>query len=641
MKDKKHVVNDINGKDKNKDKNDHNARQQFTGKRTERAPGADPEMEPARWPNINYAWAGLLVEELIRNGVSRFCIAPGARSAPLALSAAAHPLARTMVHHDERGAAFFALGLSSAGHTAAIICSSGTAAANFFPAVIEASKKKIPIIVLTADRPPELRYTGAHQTIDQVRLYGSYPRFFIDMPAPCLEIPPQTVLTTVDQAVSLARGPLPGPVHLNCMFREPIAPDTLDPPPHSYYTPLNRWFRQNIPFTVHTGSPAPSHGDAAAEIAPVLEEAVNGVIVVGKIRFAAEADAILKLAETLEWPIFPDLVSGLRMRPHSHVAHYFDQTLLLEDWEIKYPVDTVLHLGGRLTSKRFYQWLERIKPERYITVLNHPLRNDPLHLTSHRVRSTPGAFASAILPLLSPRGHNPVCHYLLRASETVAAVLEDFTAGLESVSELGVARRLSELIPPEHGLFVSNSMPIRDLDMYTAVKPTAGDRPNPIGANRGASGIDGVIATACGFAAGLQRPVTLLTGDLAFLHDLSSLPLLKYLDKPFVIILIQNDGGGIFSFLPIARSSAAAEWFEPCLGAPHGLNPRPLAEMFGLQWKTPETMQQFDKIYRSAAIDKTPTIIEITSNRSENFEQHRLLQDRILQELNLLIKQMI
>ncbi|MCX6580862.1 MAG: 2-succinyl-5-enolpyruvyl-6-hydroxy-3-cyclohexene-1-carboxylic-acid synthase [Candidatus Aminicenantes bacterium] len=601
-------------------------------------------------PNLNYAWAELIVEELTRNGVDLFCIAPGSRSAPLVAAAARHPKARTVIHYDERGLAFYALGhVSVTRRPAALICTSGTAAANFFPAIIETSKKKLPLILLTADRPPELRETGAHQTIDQVKLYGNYVRWFVDLPAPDLQISPGMLLTTIDQAVFRAKDPMsgpPGPVHLNCMFREPLAPDKMDFNAPAYLESIDRWLKGDHVYTTYTTGNPRADFSQDQRLLSILNNAARGVIAVGKLGSPEEQQAVLKLSEKLDWPIFPDIVSGLRTLSHPNIIHYYDQVLLSDAFLKKFPVDTVLHLGGRITSKRWYGYIEKLRPVNYISVLSHSLRNDPLHIVSLRVKSRVLDFIETLLPQLTKvfgptffqKGGPPEAkvidgeylHWLRRASEAAGRVIEEVAAKREFIDEIGAARAISKLMPPEHGLFLSNSMAVREMDMY-AVPGGA----NPIiGGNRGASGIDGVIASACGFARALGASATLLIGDLAFLHDLNSLALLKTLEKPLIITAINNDGGGIFSFLPIAASPAAADIFDRCFGTPHGFEFSHAAQMFGLDYFSPKTMAQFNDAYQQAMKAEKSVIIEIRTDREQNYKLHRDLQNKIKSQID-------
>ncbi len=589
-------------------------------------------------PNWNALWAGLMVEELTRAGVELFCIAPGSRSSPLTVAAASHPRARTVVHYDERGLAFFALGYTSATKKpAALICSSGTAAANFLPAVIETSKKKLPMILLTADRPPELRFTGALQTIDQVKLYGDYVRWHLDMPCPDPAIPPQMVLTTMDQAVFRAREPLGGPVHLNCMFREPLAPEPAGIDAVNYLTPVNRWLSRHDVYTRYsTGDGAGdfSTSGAGKEIIEILNRGNRGIMVVGKLGSPEEENAVLALAERLNWPVFPDIVSGLRFRKHPNLIHYFDQVLHSRAAAEAFPIDTVLHLGGRITSKRWYRYIKKQAPRDYIMVLSHALRSDPGHMVGLRVKARVKDFAREILPHLEPGTGGKHLAFFIEASRRIDGLLRERIDGGEEITEIGTARIIGRHIPGGGGLFLSNSMPVREMDMFA---PPVDKRP-VIGANRGASGIDGIIATACGFARGLEKPATLLTGDLAFLHDLNSLALVRQLTHPLVMVVVNNDGGGIFSFLPIAGSKGAAEVFEPYFAVPHGLGFEKAAGMFGPAYAAPRTPKQFEDVYKDALAAKTSTVIEVKTDRNKNHQLHRDLSEKISILLEKMIK---
>ncbi len=588
-------------------------------------------MQLDKSPNLNYAWAALIVEELARNGVEFFYFAPGSRSAPLTAAAARNPKVKTVSHYDERGLAFRALGhVSVTKRPAALICTSGTAAANFFPAVIETSKKKLPLILLTADRPPELRDTGALQTIDQVKMYGNYVRWQVDLPAPDIHIDPAFLLTTMDQAVFRAVNPMPGPVHINCMFREPLAPDRTGFDAQNYIKPIAGWETGKHPYTTYTTGETRTDVSGDKELLSIIRETKRGLLVVGKLGSTEEQQAVLRLAEKLNWPVFPDIVSGLRTREHPNIIHYYDQVLLTDILQGESAIDTVLHLGGRITSKRWYQYIEKQRPKNYIMVLAHSLRSDPLHTVTLRVKSKVKDFAESLLPAARPVSQDDYLQRLRRASAAAENTIETFTAGRDTVTEIGVARAISKMLLKYHALFLSNSMPVREMDMYAAP-----GHANPIiGGNRGASGIDGIIATTCGFAGALDTGVTLLTGDLAFLHDLNSLNMVNGLQNPLTIVLINNDGGGIFSFLPIAASPPASDIFERCFGTPHHLEFQQAAAMFGLNYAAPGTMKEFESAYRLAVTGKKSTVIEIKTGRNDNFQMHRDLQEKIKTAIN-------
>ncbi|MBF0618838.1 MAG: 2-succinyl-5-enolpyruvyl-6-hydroxy-3-cyclohexene-1-carboxylic-acid synthase [Candidatus Omnitrophica bacterium] len=572
-----------------------------------------------------------MVQELLRNGIDTFIVCPGARSSPLALAIADEKRANTFVHVDERGAAFFALGhVSATRRPVAILCTSGTAAANFLPAIIECSKKKLPLLVLTADRPPELRKAGADQTIEQPGLFGEYVRFQDDVPCPTYDIPPEIILTMIDQAVYRAMYPLPGPVHLNCMFREPLVPvDTVDEN-NEYLAGLAQWVGSNSPYTQYHAPERAVRVQAVEAAAKALNGVENGLILVGKLNSDAERAAVLKLAQKLQWPILPDVTSGLRLSPSKGpVCHYFDQMLASEKFVNMLKVDAVLQLGGRMTSKRLNQLMAAKRPRHFLMVLNHPLRNDPAHQVTLRIEAQAGAFCTAVETLVKARRPGPQLQTILAASRKIGQHLEKLAIVL---NEPSVARMVSRYIPSGHGLFLSNSMPIRDMDMYGA--PEA--KKIMIGANRGASGIDGIMATAMGFAEGAKRPVTLLVGDLAALHDLNSLALLASVRYPVTIVILNNDGGGIFSFLPKAGSAAD---FERFMATPHGCHFDAAAKMFKIAYVRPKALSEFKGAYQAAVAGKQHALIEVVTERNANAALHadwqtqcRTMADQIIQK---------
>ncbi len=580
---------------------------------------------PVNSPNINILWSRLIIEELLRNGVEYFCLASGSRSAPLAVALSQTPQAKSFIHYDERGLGFHAVGYAAAARKpAALITTSGTAVANLFPALIEAGKKKLPLIVLTADRPPELRHTGANQTIDQVKMFGDTVRFYFDMPCPTEDIPPEVVLTTIDQAVFRARGELPGPVHINCMFREPLAPVETRRSFRQYLKPLKSWLAAGDAYTRYRRGETHLPEPVLEEILTALGGIQNGVIAVGKLSSSEDENAVLALSQQLNWPVFPDISSGLRLgHPEENIIPHFDQILLSEKFIEQLPVDGVLQVGGRMTSKRWTDLIKKKQPRHHIMVLNHPLRNDPAHTVSLRIQSGIASFCSAIIPGLPQRAATPSLARLQGASETVSTRIEKslYTAD-NTLSEPAVCRMISELIPRDTALFLANSMPIRDMDMFAS----AGHNPVRTGANRGASGIDGTIASAVGFTKGHGTAGTLIIGDLALLHDINSLMMTKSLSHPLVIVVLNNDGGGIFSFLPIAQFKNA---FEKYFGTPHGLTFAHAARLFGLAYDSPRTQTEFQKNYESALKRKKSTIIEIKTVRGENHTLHQRLQDAV------------
>ncbi|NOX36223.1 MAG: 2-succinyl-5-enolpyruvyl-6-hydroxy-3-cyclohexene-1-carboxylic-acid synthase [Calditrichaeota bacterium] len=578
--------------------------------------------------NINTIWGSLIVEELRRLGVDYFIISPGSRSTPLTVAVARNARVRHLIAYDERGAAFHALGYARAtGKPAALICTSGTATANYLPAIIEASQEGIPLIVLTADRPPELRETGANQTILQPGLYSHYVRWSFDLPAPDLHIPPTVVLTTVDQLWYRAVGHHPGPVHLNCMFREPLAP-TPQKIPARYLRPLLQWETGEQPYTRYRPAPPVPSDDDIRQVKTALLRARRGLVVLGWTGHPNPNPALSKLITRLNWPVFADIRSGYRLAGNQWpIIFYFDQLLHSRPLQRKLRIDTILHIGRPVTSRRFLQWLEAYPPQQYIHVAAGPERQDPAHRITLRLQASIELFVDRLFQTEIPVRPSPILDWLKNHSQTIDQFLQKSLA-TDTLSEVAVARVIAERIPPEHALFVGNSMPIRDLDMFA---PPAG-KCLPVEGNRGASGIDGLIATATGYAAGARRPVTLLLGDLALIHDMNALALLVRLPHPIILVVINNHGGGIFQFLPIAQFP---DVFERFFLTPHELTFQKLAEFFGLDYQKPTTPAAFEQAYTDALQSKNSCIIEVETQHTD----YRQLQERVRQFIEQLEKE--
>ncbi|HKH11853.1 MAG TPA: 2-succinyl-5-enolpyruvyl-6-hydroxy-3-cyclohexene-1-carboxylic-acid synthase [Rubrobacter sp.] len=576
-------------------------------------------METAR---ANRLWADLIVEELVRCGVGFFCVAPGSRSTPLVAALAENGRARSLVHFDERGTAFAALGYARAtGLPAAWITTSGTAVANGLPAVAEASTDGVPMVLLTADRPPELRQTGANQTIDQPDIFGDFVRWRFDLPAPSLAVDPASVLTTVDQAVYRAGRSPKGPVHLNLMFREPLIPD-----PEEGETPTagpERWRDAEEPYTRYATTRPTIDGAEVDSLWERLRPVERGLVVAGRLSTREQGEAVERLAHTLGWPLLPDVGSQVRLGGDGRNAAFYDLLLADAGFAEAHAPEAVLHFGGRALSKRLEGFLARHRPDPYVVVREHPFRLDPGHLASHSVEAGIEDLCAALGRAASGRAPEADASWTAgwrAASERVESGLDLALAGEEGLDEPLVARLVSREIGEGHGLVVASSMPIRDLDAFAAA-----DGPGvPVAANRGASGIDGTVATAAGFARGTGGPVTLLIGDLALLHDLNSLAMLRGL--PVTVVVLNNDGGGIFSFLPVSGHDS---FFEPFFGTPQGVGFEHAAAMFGLRYDEPETSEGFLSAYRGARSGDGPSLIEVKTDRGANVEIHRKLQERL------------
>jgi len=563
----------------------------------------------------NRLWAGLIVEELVRNGIDFFCVAPGSRSTPLVAAIAENPKARSLVHFDEQGTAFAALGYARAtGRPAAWITTSGTAVANGLPAVVEASVDGVPMILLTADRPPELRQTGANQTIDQPDIFGDFVRWRFDLPAPDLSIDPAMVLTTVDQAAYRTSRAPSGPVHLNLMFREPFFSDTEEAWDSNDSIP-NSWRGSGEPYTRYAATKSSVDRVEIERLWDALRPAKRGLVVAGRLASRKQGEAVARLAETLGWPLLPDIGSQVRLGSGTTVS-YYDALLSSEAFADGHEPEAVIQVGGRALSKRLEQFVVRSRPHPYVVVRDNPFRLDPGHMVTHSVEAEIVSFCAALVEAIGERSSDETTWTSgwREASEEAGRYLDGLLFGEAELSEPLVARVVSRHVPEDHGLVLASSMPVRDVDAFAAVDGP----PVPVAANRGASGIDGTVATAAGFARGLERPVTLVIGDLALLHDLNSLALLR--ETPVIVVAVNNDGGGIFNFLPVSGQKA---FFEPYFGTPQGVGFGDAAKMFGLGYEQPRTAEEFLEAYRAACSSGESAIIEVRTDREENVALHR------------------
>ncbi|WP_309742145.1 2-succinyl-5-enolpyruvyl-6-hydroxy-3-cyclohexene-1-carboxylic-acid synthase, partial [Chamaesiphon sp. OTE_20_metabat_361] len=557
---------------------------------------------------------------LVRNGVDYFVISPGSRSTPLTVAVAQNAQTNKIVCLDERAAGFHAIGYARAtGNPAVLICTSGTAAANYLPAVIEASIDNIPLIILSSDRPPELRQTGANQTIDQVNLYGNYPTWQFDLPCPTTEINPNVVLTTIDLTVSKSRQAPGGVVHLNCMFREPFGSTDA---PVEIPASLVKWSEKRSPYTRYANKltiPAP---DEIQSLVDTIAATTKGILFVGQLKSPAEIQAVIKLAARLNWAVFADVQSGLRLRQDfPNLIHYFDRLLLTGSAVELEQVDTIVQIGTKIVSLQWFKWIEKHPPTNYIAIAANGERYDPSHLVSLRIESDIAYLCQQLcqqLPQISP---STWVQKLRFASGRISVTAANFLK-TSKLTEPLIARTISELIPFQHGLWVSNSMPIRDLGMFGvgAIVEDSQSCSLRVGANRGTSGIEGAIAAATGFAVGLQAPVTTIVGDLSSLYDLNSFALLQRNLQPVIVVIINNDGGGIFSFLPISKST---EIFDTYFGTPHGLKFDRAAAMFELDYYHPQSRDEFIRYYQQALTKNCSAIIEVTTDRSENLKLHQ------------------
>lgn len=577
--------------------------------------------------NATYACAGALVDELVRGGVGDLCVCPGSRSAPIALSAVRHPGMRVWTLVDERSAGFFALGMARArGRPVAVLSTSGTAAANFLPAVIEAHYGRVPLLVLTADRPSEVRDFGAMQTIDQVRLYGGHVKWFADLAA--AEGTNEIVRyfrAVACRAIAATRERPAGAVHLNVPFREPLVPA---PRPEGMLPEERRsasaWEGRAAGQPYTTADPQPPVPDSGLirRLADDLLQARRGVIVCGPQDDPQLGEAVVRLAGALQYPILADPLSQVRSGPHSKnlVIDGYDPMLRITDLGSILAPDVILRLGGVPASQPLQRYVEQHAKARY-AIVDEKGWTDPTHLASDVVYADVRRFCDLMAGLIGRAGagdgaaRSTWAAQWARLSALARQAVERRLAAFDEPFEGKVFSELSALLPGGSALYVGNSMPVRDLDTFFP----ATDRVIRMLGNRGASGIDGVTSSALGVSAVHPGPVVLVLGDLSFYHDLNGLLAAKLHRLRATIVLLNNDGGGIFSFLP----QAAYEHFEPLFGMPTGLDFRAAAELYGAAFARAGTWPVFREGIRNSLQSGGVTVLEVPTDRARNVALHR------------------
>jgi 2-succinyl-5-enolpyruvyl-6-hydroxy-3-cyclohexene-1-carboxylate synthase len=569
--------------------------------------------------NRNTALASAMVEELARCGVREAVICPGSRSTPLALALWREPAIQARVIVDERSGGFFALGAAAVtGAPVAIVCTSGTAAANLHPAVCEADESGVPLIVLTADRPPELRGIGAGQTIDQIKLFGSAVRWFCEVGTHDADDDGLLHLRSVGCRAfwSAAGDPRPGPVHLNVAWRDPLGPEA-QPDDVTATSPLALEGRGDRPLTTVPPAAPPPAPALVGALAERLRAAERGLIVCGRMA-PGPAERIAALAGATGYPIIAEPTSQLRFGRH-------DRSLVVGAYEpiarsrpAKLEPDLVLRFGELPTCKPLRQWLAALPETAQLVVDPAYGWNEPTRIAGAIVRAEPGALAAALADALA--GDEAPTEWALSwldAAAAAADAIDSELAGLGAPTEPGLHRALGAAYAEGDLVYTASSMPIRDQEAFLP----RGDADVLFLANRGANGIDGLISSGIGAAVASGRPAWIVTGDLGLFHDMNGLAALRYADAPMRLIVINNDGGGIFEFLPQAGQVERAE-FEAILGTPLGLEPERVAALHALEHIQLERLEDL-----KAAASSDRVLVEVRTDRSENLALHRRLQD--------------
>ncbi len=561
--------------------------------------------------NPSVAWGRIVIQGLADAGLETVVVCPGSRSTPLVLAAVDHPAIATYSLLDERSGAFFGVGYGKrTDRPAAIVCTSGTAGANMHPAVIEADRSRTPLVVCTADRPAVLQEAGANQTIDQDGLFGEAVRWAPAIP-PADDRDATAVRRIASRAVARSRGPTPGPVHLNVPFRKPLEPveaasTRIDP--------------ASAPTTVHAGDRLEPSEAAVAEVRDRLEAAERALIVAGQLRLGV-GEGIPALAARLDVPLLADALSGIRFHdgPEAPGLGGYDAFLapdITADWPRP---DLVLQFGARPTSTRLRSYLAEAADEHVLVQPADGLA-DPEFAATDVVAADPDAVVEAVAEVSPSSAQTGWRSRFEAAEERYWSFVAEHEERMPP--EGRVAHATLAAAPRNGTVFVSNSMPIRDVDRFGAPRSTR----LAVLANRGASGIDGITSTALGAALGGDGHVTLLTGDLAFYHDMNGLLAIERCDVTATIIVLNNDGGGIFHMLPIADIDPP---FSEHFLTPHGLDFAHAAELYGLP---------YDRVVAEAADDAVttrvrsgePGVLEIAVDADDNHARREAFQAAFL-----------
>ena len=569
--------------------------------------------------NANTALASAFAEELARGGLRLAVISPGSRSTPLAVALWRQPGIEVSVIVDERSAGFFALGAAQAsGEPVALLCTSGTALANYHPAVCEADESALPLLVLSADRPPELRGIGAGQTIDQIKPFGSSVRWFCEVGTH--EADDEGLLhyrSVACRALAAARGEVrPGPVHLNLPWREPLAPVPVEGAVTAT-DPLALEGRDKRPLTAVTHIDLEPSVFLLDEMAGHIGDAISGVIVAGRQLDPELREPLAHLARVSGFPILADPTSQLRCGPHdrSHVVAAYDVLLRDEGFAHSVVPELVLRFCEMPTSKALRAWLRESGADQ-IVVDPYGGWNEPTNRAAAILRADPTECASgwaARLEGLEGR-ERPLPDRWLEAENAAQAALDGALEGAE-ITEPALHRALGAAHGDGDLVYTGSSMPIRDQETFVA--PSATDV--RFLSNRGANGIDGLISSGIGAAHASGHPTTIVVGDLGLLHDLGSLAALRDVSTPVRIVVIDNNGGGIFHFLP-QEAAMPEDEFEALLGTPRGVDAAKAAALFDLPHRRLESLADLPQ-----ALAAGTGLIEVRTDRTTNVEAHREL----------------
>lgn len=571
------------------------------------------------------AYLAAFVVELVQTGIKDVVVSPGSRSTPMAMVMAEHPEINIHIHVDERSAAFFALGIAKAANKpVAILCTSGTAAANYFPAIIEARYSRVPLLVLTADRPHELREVGAPQAIDQIHLYGQHVKWFADMALPENRDEIIRYARTVGaRAAAIASQAPAGPVHLNFPFREPLIPKLDEEIFELKERPAGYVNVRNGELTVRE--------DEFREISQKLDGYKKGIIVCGNIADNRFAQAVTELSAALKFPVLADPLSQLRsgLHPLENIVDAYDTFLRNEDAKEYLKPDVIVRFGAMPVSKALTIFLKENHQAEQFVIDGAGGWRDPATLSTEMIFCNETIFCEQLASLTETRESTEFMDKWQEINELTKANMA-LIKDSQMLSEGRLFYQLAEMLPEEATLFVGNSMPIRDLDSFFLNN----HKSIKVMANRGANGIDGTVSTALG-AALYSQPLYLVLGDLTFFHDLNGMIAAKLYSLDIRIIVVNNNGGGIFSFLP---QSQHPKNFELLFGTPLNLEFEHAVSMFSGNYTKVKDWEHLRELMNKSNEVKGLNVYEVVTNRDSNLTQHREFWRVVSQEISNFVK---
>ena len=580
--------------------------------------------------NRNIFWTDTFVNELVASGVKYVCISPGSRNTPLTLAFANNKKIKSYLHIDERSGGFFALGLAKASETpVALVCTSGTATAEFYPAIIEAYQQRVPLIVCTADRPPELLDVGANQTINQNNIYKNHIRWFFDagLPEPMVKRI-KHIKTLAKRAVYESTIRSRGPVHINFPFRKPFEPEAYTDEVDNKLIDLSKSNSIDHKNNFKEEEKNITTEKWFSEVKNHLIKKRKGIIIAGPENYNARFHEKCKLlSEKLGYPIFADGASQLRFgrSTKTNIISNYDAILRSNKFAKKYKPEIILQFGRTVTSKALETFLENTNAVRFM-INEYGDWFDPSNRATASLACKPYIFCETMLeklgnPNISKQKNNWL-EIFIEADKITSKIKKGVIEKSNFANEPRVIIETLNALPEHSQIMISNSMPIRDFDYFA----TKTDKYFKIFNNRGASGIDGITSTALGITAENNLPTILITGDLAFYHDLNGMLAARKYSISLTVILINNNGGGIFEVLPISEYGKV---FKEYFIAQHNLNFKPFVEAYSGKFYSIKSWNEFkDKIQKSIQ-EKNFTVLEIKTNAQKSLQLRRKFWEEV------------